>query len=198
MAFSGSRVEHLLERGLGLRELLLLVEDRAELEGNRVHGRKLRLRVLQDPHRLRAAVGVRIDLRQRDVGERLAAVVLHRLFEDGDSLIRLAVEPQRPRVQPREPQVVRVLLERRLRDVGGGAVLLRGQVRVDQVAGDRWIARRQLARFLECRDRLVVLPKLLVREAEMRQEDADVERRVADAPRNPATTGASSSTMVWY
>src|SRR5439155_456546 len=40
----------------------------------------------------------------------------------------------------------------------------------------------ELSPFFERRDRLVVLAELLIREAEMRDEDADIERRVARLP----------------
>ena len=55
------------------------------------------------------------------------------------------------------------------------AVLLAGDMGLDQIAGDRRIGRRQLARVLERRDRLVVLADFLVGEAEVRQQEADVE-----------------------
>src|SRR6202030_2116990 len=41
---------------------------------------------------------------------------------------------------------------------------------------DRRITRRQFARILEGRDRLVVLADFLIGEAEVRQQNADVER----------------------
>ena len=128
--------EHLAERRLGVDVLLLFVEDGTELERNPVVLGKLRLRVAQHVHRLRAAVGVRVHLREPDVGERLVRVRLHRLLEERDPLIRFAVVAQRPRFEQQDPQVVRVPDERCLRDVDGGAVLLRGDIRLDQVAGD--------------------------------------------------------------
>ena len=52
-------------------------------------------------------------------------------------------------------------------------------LRLDQIAGDRRIVGRELARFLERRDRLVELAELLVREAEVRQQHAERRTRVA-------------------
>ena len=105
--------------------------------------------------------------------------------------IGLAVLAQRLRLEPRQPQIVRdAAPSAAFARVDGRAVFFRRDVGFDQVAGDRRVARRQLARFFEGGDRLVVLAELLIGEAEMRQQDADVERRrrrlAADTRRSPA------------
>ena len=78
---------------------------------------------------------------------------------------------------------------RRRASSAAAAYFFAAMLRLNQVAGHRRIVRRQLARFLERRDRLVVLPELLIREAEMRQQHAERERRRPALARNSATRG---------
>ena len=86
--------------------------------------------------------------------------------------------------EPRQPQIVRVLRERAPCAISTAApYFFAAMLRLDQVTGDRGIVRREPARFLERGDRLVVLSELLIREAEMRQQHADVEAPSARLPR---------------
>jgi hypothetical protein len=83
----------------------------------------------------------------------------------------------------------------------GSGVLLGREVGADHVRRQRGVLRRGAARFVERRDRLVVLSELLVREPDGGKQIATsnpVSR--GDLPRLRATTGDSSSTTAchWF
>ena len=82
-------------------------------------------------------------------------------------------------MQPHQPQVIRILGAGGGRRLDGRGVLLGCDVGADHVRRQRGVLRRGAARLVERRDRLVVLSELLVREAQMRQQDRDVESRLA-------------------
>ena len=164
-----------MERRLRVRKPLLLVEHGTKLEGYRRVGGELRLDVPQQLHRVGAATGVRVELRERDVRRRLVGVFLHDLLQHGDALIGFSRLPERLRLESREPQIVWPLAARHTREIGRHRVFLARQVGFDQVAGDGRILRGQTMRFVERRNRLVELTELLIREPEMRQQKAELE-----------------------
>ena len=102
-------------------------------------------------------------------------MLLQRALEQRDALIGLAAAAQRLRLEPDQAQIVGMIVERRLRGFDCRRVLLRGEVRFHEVAGQVRIAGRLAARLLERRDCLVVVADLLVRKAEMRQQHTRVE-----------------------
>ncbi len=112
----------------GVGELLLLVEHGAQLESDRGVAGKLRLRVLQDLHGLGAALGVGVQLRQRDVRLGPVRLLLDEFLQHDDRLVGLAALTQGLRLEPRETQVVGVLRAAFPRDVDRSGEFLGGQV----------------------------------------------------------------------
>ena len=91
--------EQAAERLLRVGVPLLLLEDGGQLERDQVVLGKPRLRVLQNLDGLRAAVGLRIDLRERDVRVRFVGVILQGFLDELDALVRFSAVPQRLRLE---------------------------------------------------------------------------------------------------
>ena len=175
--------EQLPEGRLGLREFLLFVERRAQFETDGRVRRKLCLRFLQKLHRLRAAIGLGVHLRQRHVSGRFVGVLLHRLFEQGNALLGLAREAKGAGLEAQQAQIVGMIRGGGPGHVDSRSVFLRGDVGLDEIAGHRRVLRRQTTGLFKRGDGFVVLPELLIREAKMRQQQSDVEggaRRLRD------------------
>ena len=74
---------------------------------------------------------------------------LQRLFENDHPLVGLAGVAERPGLKPKQTKVVGMVGGCGSREIHGGAVPLRGDVGLHQIAGDRRVFRRQVARLLE-------------------------------------------------
>ena len=105
-------------------------------------------------------------------------MLLDRGFEQRDALIGFAALLQRLRLEPRQPEVARVVASPALATSIAARVFLGRDVRLRQIAGDRRVFWRELARILERRNRLVELSGLLIRERQVRQQQTEIERRI--------------------
>ena len=179
---SGVEREHLAKRRFGVGESLLLFEHGAQLEGNRRLGRKLRLRLLEQLDRIGAAIGVQVPLRQHHVGQRPVGLFVEHFLQDGDGPIGLAALAKRLGLQTGQAQIFGMRDPRDPRELDRGRVLLRRDVGLNQVTGDQQIIGREPMRLIERRDCRVELTQLLVREADVRQQQTQpgrVGRRTA-------------------